>query len=368
MRIAIITPSASTYSETFIDTHIQRLPFDVETLCGGQLNLTDSGDLFHETCFERIYNYPKRKLSLFDSEADRIGRQARWLVENKIEVVLAEFGVTGTKIMPACEKAGVPLVVHFHGYDAHNREAIEAFKANYEKMFSTAAAVVGVSKTMVDQIVNLGAPREKVHYIPSFVDPEIFTQQVISPHSQTFLAVGRFVEKKAPHLTILAFAEALERFPDARLEMVGDGFLWGPCKWLVKSLGIEKSVFFHGARDHRWVAEAMGRARGFVQHSVAACNGDSEGTPVAVLEAQCSGLPVVATSHTGIADVVVNGVTGFLCREGDVQKMSENMMRLFHMNQSEYSEMSKMCRKRIETHFGKKDTLDRLAALLESVV
>ena len=51
----------------------------------------------------------------------------------------------------------------------------------------------------------------------------------------------------------------------------------------------------------------MQHARAFVQHSVTAADGDSEGTPVSILEAGAAGLPVVSTRHAGIPEGVVKG-------------------------------------------------------------
>ena len=66
----------------------------------------------------------------------------------------------------------------------------------------------------------------------------------------------------------------------------------------------------------------------FVQHSITAVNGDKEGTPVTVLEASLAGLPVIATQHTGIQDVIIHNETGLLVREHDVSAMSEYMLQL----------------------------------------
>ena len=72
----------------------------------------------------------------------------------------------------------------------------------------------------------------------------------------------------------------------------------------------------------------MKRARAFVQHSIRPSSGDSEGTPVGVVEAGASGLPVVATRHGGIKDVVVEEETRLLVDEGDVDAMALHMTRL----------------------------------------
>jgi glycosyltransferase involved in cell wall biosynthesis len=142
------------------------------------------------------------------------------------------------------------------------------------------------------------------------------------------LAVGRFVEKKAPHLLIMAMSRVIEECPEARLTMIGGGPLLPVCRQLAGALGIAHAIDFMGPRDQRVVATRMRHARVFVQHSVTASDGDSEGTPNSILEAQVSGLPVIATRHTGIVDCVLEGQTGFLVEEEDVQGMANRMLRL----------------------------------------
>jgi glycosyltransferase involved in cell wall biosynthesis len=70
------------------------------------------------------------------------------------------------------------------------------------------------------------------------------------------------------------------------------------------------------------------RGLAFVQHSVRAPSGDSEGTPVAILEAAASGLPVVSTRHAGIPEAVLDEVSGLLVEEGNVSAMADAMCRL----------------------------------------
>jgi glycosyltransferase involved in cell wall biosynthesis len=73
----------------------------------------------------------------------------------------------------------------------------------------------------------------------------------------------------------------------------------------------------------------MKQSRVFVQHSLTTpLNGDKEGTPVAVMEAMASGMPIVTTRHAGILDLMDHGVTGLLVDEYDWKAMSEEMIRL----------------------------------------
>ena len=110
--------------------------------------------------------------------------------------------------------------------------------------------------------------------------------------------------------------------------MMGDGPLRESSMRLADALGIADGVTFAGPGSHLEVVEAMRGVRAFVQHSRVTSYGDSEGTPVAVLEAGAAGLPVVASRHGGIKDVVVDGETGFLVDEGDFRAMAEHMTAL----------------------------------------
>jgi colanic acid/amylovoran biosynthesis glycosyltransferase len=61
---------------------------------------------------------------------------------------------------------------------------------------------------------------------------------------------------------------------------------------------------------------------------VTAADGDTEGTPVAILEAQASGIPVVSTLHAGNPEIVDDGRSGFLVRERDVDSLAEKLFVL----------------------------------------
>jgi colanic acid/amylovoran biosynthesis glycosyltransferase len=171
------------------------------------------------------------------------------------------------------------------------------------------------------------------------------------------------VEKKGPHLTLLAFARLHADRPDARLLMVGDGPLLAPCRQLAAALGLAESVQFLGPRSHGEVARLMAGARALVQHSQQAADGDAEGTPVAILEAAAAGLPVVATRHGGIVDAVREGETGLLVDAGDVAGMAEAMRALADAPELA-SRLGRAARARAVAHYDQEAALARLWALI----
>jgi len=244
----------------------------------------------------------------------------------RIDVVLAEYGTMGVEILDACRRADVPLVVHFHGYDASRKDVLQKEAARYQELFLYSAAIVVVSRAMKRKLIELGCPAGKIFYFPCGVDCDLFTGGNPAGSPPHFIAVGRFVEKKGPHLTLLAFAKAVSKCPDATLTIVGEGPLLGVCKDLARAMGIEDSIRFLGVQPHEVVLREMRKARAFVQHSVISSDGDSEGTPVAILEASAVGLPVVSTKHAGIPDVVIHEKTGLLSDERDISTMAEHMI------------------------------------------
>jgi glycosyltransferase involved in cell wall biosynthesis len=109
----------------------------------------------------------------------------------------------------------------------------------------------------------------------------------------------------------------------------------------------------------------MREARVFVQHSVRTSGGDSEGTPVSILEAGATGLPVVSTRHAGIKDVVQHKSTGFLVEEGDVEGMAEYMLEL-GSKPSLAGSMGRQARQHIAQNFSLEENIRRLSEVLEA--
>jgi len=360
--------------ETFIRAHIERLPAKVRVLYGGIFQgalpqYSDDGQpLFAPVGLpRRIARSVRRKL--FKLPWDHFQKTAirQFLLHNEVDVVLAEYGPSGVAVMEACQQAGVPLVVHFHGYDAYQSSILEGAGQHYPELFRSAAAIIAVSHDMERQLLRLGAPRARLHYNPCGVDTSFFQEADPSQAAPVFLAVGRFVDKKAPDLTLMAFSQVLERVPQARLVMIGHGPLWEACRRLSQALGLEASVDLLGQRAHAEVANVMRQARAFVQHSLRTICGDSEGTPVAVLEAGATGLPVVATRHAGIPEVVLDGQTGLLVDEGDVNGMAEYMIQLAQ-DPALAARLGQAARQRIRVGFSMDKSIDNLWRIIDAAI
>jgi len=283
----------------------------------------------------------------------------------RCQAVYVEFGHTATRVMDACQRLELPLIVHFHGTDAHSGSILDRYGGRYPRLFEQAAAIIANSRTMERALLDLGARPEKMRYVPNGVDADRFRAGAPAEAPPTFIAVGRFVEKKGPQLTIAAFASVCRTHPEARLRMIGDGSIRGVCQDLAQGLGVGDAVTFLGSQPHEVVAEEMQRARALVQHSLVASNGDSESMPNAILEASASGLPVVATRHAGIPEVIVDGETGFLVEERDVEGMARQMTRLV-LEPRLAAELGRAGRRRMQESFSIDSRIARLWEIIRA--
>lgn len=349
--LALISPNKGRYTETFIHAHRVHLDAEIVYLYGGwRPQFSESqGPIVNQSWVAKIYRrleaalLPKQYLTSHEKAISQL------LTAQKADVALAEFGITGAKVFRACKAANVPLIVHFHGFDAHINWAVKDYATVYREMFEYASFVIGVSKFMCAQLLHLGVPEHKLVYNPYGPNDDFFK---LSPSStsRTFVSIGRFIPKKAPHITIKAFAKAVSQYPDLRLKMGGDGESLKACMELAKSLQVDKYIEFAGPISHDTVKEWFTDALAFVQHSVTAEDGDTEGTPVAVLEASAAGLPVIATRHAGIPDVIIHNETGILVEEHDQKGFEEALIRIAG-EQSLSRNMGAAGRKNIAQHF-----------------
>lgn len=361
-HIAILSPSLNAYSETFIRAHKNLPGFKVYYYYGALANpqLENQGALLKGS--GKIL--AKALGQMRGKTPDEIGQKAllRSWKQNRIKLILAEYGHTAAAAIEMIKASGLPLVVHFHGYDATVHTLLEEYRAGYKKMFAYATAVIAVSQTMEKQLIALGCPAHKIVY-NVYGPAEVFLEVQPSFSNRQFISIGRFTNKKAPYYNLLAFEKVAKKHPDARLVMVGDGYLFNTCKNLARYLHIDKQVVFCGVLTPEVFREYLGQSIALLQPSVVAENGDCEGTPLSVLEAGAAGLPVIGSRHAGIPDVVLHQETGLLFEEHDVETMAKQMIELCD-NIDIARKMGQEARTRIREKFNLERHLNALAKVM----
>lgn len=365
LRIAIATATPHDKCETFVAAHIGRLEHVVLVMAGGSLPETDGKGRPLMSSSVAAVAYDRFSSIVLGQRRERRlrARITQLLREAKVDVVLAEYGITAAEILPCCQEAGVPLVPYFLGFDAYSTRQLERY-GNYRALFAGAARIVAVSEAIRAHLVTLGAPPEKIVYNSCGADLERF--QTCDPRNAPphFLAVGRFVDKKAAHLALLAFAHAWRQRPDARMTMVGDGPLWESCHQLARAHGLANAVELCGPKPPDVIAQMLQRTRAFVQHSVITSTNDREGTPVAMLEAMGAGVPVISTRHGDIVELAAHGKRGLLSDEADIVAMAEHMVKLID-HPEEAGSMGANAAAYVRAEHGIIDRIASLQAILE---
>jgi glycosyltransferase involved in cell wall biosynthesis len=369
MRLCITRSQKFAYSETFIRDQISGLAAltPVFTIHSGRYpEKEENGTLLSP----KGYWLAHKAIKLLAGRNNYFSDYGvkKYLKTNEIDVVLANYGLTGAHMVAPCKALNIPLLAVFRGHDATDKKLLTQYKEKYKVLFEYASFLIAVSERLKKQLLVLGAPEEKIRIVPSGVNTSKFKPAVADITEKQFLAVGRFTPKKGPLYTIRAFHEVLDQFPDATLTMAGqkDG-LYEACEQLVKQLGMEQSVHFTGVLDHSQVAERMQNSLAFVQHSLTAPNGDTEGTPVGIMEASASGLAVVSTRHGGIPDAVIHEKTGYLVDEGDEKSMARYMIKLCE-NPERAREMGLKGREHMQNNYEQADQYLKLLELARTAV
>ena len=221
--------------------------------------------------------------------------------------------------VPAAFVSRVPMVVHTrHGRDVNSSRRQTAI---FKKLSMLIDRFVCVSEDVAILTLQQGVADGKIDTIKNGVDLEQFA---FSPPHRTgpIVTVARLSPEKDLANLIRATALAVERSPDLRVEVAGDGPCLEDLKRLAGDLGVAGYINFLG--EVRDVPGLLAGARMFVLPS------RSEGIPLTVLEAMARGLPVVATRVGGLPEVVDHGVTGLLVPTADPVALADAVVTIWN--------------------------------------
>ena len=180
------------------------------------------------------------------------------------------------------------------------------------------------------------------------------------------LSVGRAVPKKG----YACLLEALALLPaQARWSFVhiGGGELLDSLKTRAAELGIAQHITWLGAREQRQVLQAYSNADVFVLASMIADDGDRDGLPNVLMEAQSQRLACVATRVSAIPELIEDGDTGLLVEPDNARALSAALMKLI----DDVELRTRLARggyQRVRTHFSLSNTITSLIGRFKAAV
>lgn len=159
------------------------------------------------------------------------------------------------------------------------------------------------------------------------------------------------MKKKGLIYALQALKQVARDLPCLELRIIGDGPLRKQLQMYTARAGLKSHVTWLGYQPHNVFAEELEHAHIFIQPSVTSRTGDSEGgAPTTLLEAQASGIPVLATLHADIPEVVLDQGSGYLVPERDVDALAEKLLYLATHPESWHS-MGCIGRRHIEQNY-----------------
>ena len=345
MRVLVFTDEYDYSYYTFIYNEIKKLEeagAEIFVVCE-RVGKLKEGDTNYSCIpqprnrlLQNIYLSTSRRKWFFIAFLYRYFRERKKILEAyKPDLVHVHFGDTAARLYFPLERSfqKYPFLVSFHGFDASHllnrdhyvdllRELLQ--RPNFFSIY--------VSKHLRNNLLEKGLPiDDKKSFLLYYgIDPDqFFRTRRVNNDVRIFLQISGFYEKKGHIYTLRAFSKFLERNEGrARLIIGGDGPLREEIMKNCAGLGLSHAVEFPGWISRDRAVELLNEADYFVHHSVTSETGDQEGLPNAILEAMSMELPVISTFHSGIPELVEDGVNGYLVAERDVDTYADRMEKI----------------------------------------
>nr|WP_281721792.1 glycosyltransferase [Nitrosomonas nitrosa] len=273
-----------------------------------------------------FYRFGKSSLSL-----NLLFASIRLLEKGPFDIIHAQFGTLG--LIGMSVKQLLPnkckLVTSIRGYDV--TVFLKKHPGAYHGLFREGDLFLPVCEFLRERLIQEGCEEKKivVHY--SGIDCSKFEyvqRQRVPGEPVKVLTIARLIEKKGVAFALEAVSRLLAKGEKIEYTVVGDGILRQGLQQLIEGMGIERHVRLVGSKNHEQVETFLEQAHVLIAPSLTSESGDQEGIPNAIKEAMASGLPVISTFHSGIPELVSDGVSGLLVPERDAASLADALAYL----------------------------------------
>ncbi|HHT9114695.1 MAG TPA: glycosyltransferase [Candidatus Wunengus sp. YC65] len=293
------------------------------------------------------------------------------LKKEKARLVHAHFGPQGVAMIPIKRRLKLPLITTFYGFDLTQLPRENMWNKAYQRLFKEGDLFLVEGNNMKQSLMEIGCPGEKIVIQHIGVNTEKINFKERSFPSDwkiVILCCGRFVEKKGLIYALQALKLLISKNPQIEFRIIGDGVLRNSIGSFIKENNLSPYVYLLGYQPHRVFVEELKKAHIYIQPSVTAQNGDSEGgAPTTLLEAQAAGVPVLSTYHADIPEIVVNGKSGFLVPERDARALAERLEYLID-HPEEWSTMGREGRRHVEMNYNICKETENLENIYDSLI
>jgi colanic acid/amylovoran biosynthesis glycosyltransferase len=287
------------------------------------------------------------------------------------DILHCHFGPNGLRGLMLREVGALQgrLITSFHGYDVSSYVR-RAGARRYHRLFQKGDLFLAVSDNIERRLIELGCAADRILVHRLGVDLHKFDTASRRHRSNDLInivTIARLVQKKGIEYGIRAIARLVEAGLRVNYTIVGDGPLRDSLQNLIRVAGLNTVVQLAGPKRRPEIADLLAKTDILLAPSVTADNGDQEGSPVVLMEALAAGIPVVSTQHSGIPEVVEDGVTGFLVPERDVVRLADRLQYLIEHPHARYR-MGQAGRAVVKREFDIEKSNDRLLEIYNGLV
>jgi glycosyltransferase involved in cell wall biosynthesis len=225
----------------------------------------------------------------------------------------------------------IKVIVTSHGGDVHGLKG-GLFTRLKRWVINATSAMTAVSSTLTEEVRKIGLDESiPIKEISMGVDLNKFTpenrdnrlREQFGVKGAFLLFVGTLRELKGTRYLIEAMPKIVDKFPDTKLLIIGDGDERPFLTTLARDLGLlDRSVTFLGAIPNGKLPKYFATADIFIGPSL------REGLPVAFIEALGSGCTVIASELPTISDILTDGETGYLVKLRDSESIADRVITL----------------------------------------
>lgn len=294
-----------------------------------------------------------------------------FLAKGPYDITHCQVGMLGPKALKFRYLGAVTgkLIISFRGYDAskhlYNNIGI------YDELFREADLFFPVCRHFKQRLIKEGCDKKKIKVHRSGINLAKFEYSYPKKPKgglTKLLTIARLVEKKGVAYAIRAVAQLLASGRRITYYVVGgDGGLRAELERLIEDLNLGVHVQLLGWMNQEEVIRLLKSAHILVAPSVTASDGDQEGIPNVIKEAMAFGLPVISTYHSGIPELVEDGVSGFLVPERDVNSLADRIAYLID-HPERWSEMTRMGRTILKEYYDIDKLNDKLTDIYQNLL
>lgn len=278
--------------------------------------------------------------------------EGRYLVHSQFLTIGVAAQIAISYLYPRNKIDSVKHAVSVRGYDIAKRDAVN--EGELKIVRKSDSLLLCVSDSLRRLAISRGVPERVCRIVYSGIDVMQVDRYLRECDKQSrvvnLVQVGRLVEKKGVRLSIELIARLRGRV-DARLVVVGEGPELSSYLRLVDQLQVMDLVDFKGKLQNAETLQVISESDVLLVPSVTDANGDQEGIPNVAKEAMLLRCLVIGSDHSGMPELIDDGKTGFLFREGCIEDFVSTFLRAME-SRGHWNEILSSARQSVKENFG----------------